>query len=581
MARREVSRAALPVVNERDIRRLVGERSFDRARDYFGSGMISGLRVQGRTLRGRSEGSAGNTYEVSVAFDATGVTETACTCPMEAYCKHVGALLLAWRGAGGEIPVVEALGASLAKRSRQELVAIIERMVTLHPELESIATLSTTRGRARSSTDWGEVVAQAMRGAGHDWGATRAAAGALQRIVAQAADASSRNRGDAVEACRAVIDAALEARRDGYESEGELLEPMIEAARVLGERLATMKATDGARAPVVETLLEVALGDILEGGLGYGDDARSALDERATSAEQKRIAKRIGEVIPEASSWGREVLGGWLLALEGDALDDAKYLARCGELRLHGPLITRLLERGRVEEALREIARFEEPELVTAADLLVQRHHGAAAEQLVGAQYQRTRSTRLRSWLRARRKARGDSVGELELALEEFRERPYLSAYREVRALASKVGRWEALRAELRAALAKDRDATIRVLLEEGEHDAALAALDALKTRSALRVGWGSVSYGDAIELEVAEAIRETHPARAREIYQRRAEALIEARNRAAYQQACELLKRAKPLAPDAADWRGYLAALRARYPTLKAFQEELVRARL
>ncbi|MFO0646048.1 MAG: hypothetical protein U0326_07410 [Polyangiales bacterium] len=79
MARRQASRAALPSVSERDIRSLVGERSFDRAQDYFRLGMISGLRVQGRRLRGRSAGSQGNSYEVSVTFDDTGVAETACT----------------------------------------------------------------------------------------------------------------------------------------------------------------------------------------------------------------------------------------------------------------------------------------------------------------------------------------------------------------------------------------------------------------------------------------------------------------------------------------------------------------------
>lgn len=582
MARREASRVALPTVSERDIRSLVGERSFDRAQDYFRAGMISGLRVQGRTLRGRSAGSQGNTYEVSVTFDDTGVAETACTCPMEAYCKHVGALLLAWTHARGEVAVVEALAVSLAKRSREELVAIIERMVALHPELESLATASATRGRGRSSTDWSEVVAQAMRGAERDWGAMRSAAGALVRIVEQAASAPSRgNTSDAVESCRAVIDAALDAHRNGYESEGELLGPLIKAARVLGERLTAMKPSDGGRAPVVETLIDVAVGDILEGGLGYGDDARRALDERATKVERKRIAARIREAVPKASSWGKEAMGAWLLELEGDDLDDAQYLARCRELGLTRQLVTRMLDLKRVDEALREVARLDELELVTAADLLVHRRRGEEAERIVEGKYQRTRSRRLREWLRARREQRKDFAGVLDLALEAFRERPDLGSYRAVRGLAQKLGRWEALRGELRAVLAKDRDATIRLLLEEGEHDAALAALDAKTTRALPRRAPDGVSHGGTFELEVAEAVKETHPARAKEIFLRHADALIEARNRVAYRQACELLGRAKALTDDAEAWRPYVAGLLARYPTLKAFREELARARL
>lgn len=562
MATRKDARATLPVVSDGDIRLLIGERSFDRAREYFRAGKISGLRVQGRALRGRSEGSEGNTYEVSVRFDATGVTETACTCPMEAYCKHVGAVLLAWAHARGRAPGAEAFEVSLARRSREELIAIIERMVALHPELESLASPASSRERRGASTDWGATVALAMRDVGNDWGASRSAAGALLRIVEQAQRAPSRSQRDAVEACRAVIDAALAARRNGLESEGELLGPVIEAARVLRERLAEMKAGDKMRAPIVETLLDVAIGDIIEGGLGYSDEARDALDESADKVERLQITERIQEVIPRASAWGREVLGGWLLSLEADELDHATYLARCRELGLKRQLIERLLDLERAEEALREVQRFEEPELIASADLLVQRRRGDAAEQIVCDRYRQTRSRRLREWLRARLTQRGDVAGVLDLALDAFREQPRLEAYRDVRALAKKVARWDELRDELRAALAKDREATIRVLLEEGEHDAALASFDAMTSKTP-RGAWGGGPYGGEFELEVAASVEATHPARAREIYLRRAEALIELRNRAAYRQSCELLVRAKALTGDD-EWREYVASLRA-----------------
>jgi uncharacterized Zn finger protein len=62
------------------------------------------------------------------------------------------------------------------------------------------------------------------------------------------------------------------------------------------------------------------------------------------------------------------------------------------------------------------------------------------------------------------------------------------------------------------------------------------------------------------------------------------AERAIENRHRSSYQQAVAHLKRAKKLysrlgTEDA--WAAYLQALRARYPTLRAFQEELQKARL
>jgi uncharacterized Zn finger protein len=62
------------------------------------------------------------------------------------------------------------------------------------------------------------------------------------------------------------------------------------------------------------------------------------------------------------------------------------------------------------------------------------------------------------------------------------------------------------------------------------------------------------------------------------------AERAIGNRSRGAYQQAVDYLKRAKKLAgrhDGEAEWQSYLQSLRARYPTLRALQEELSKARL
>ena len=116
----------------------------------------------------------------------------------------------------------------------------------------------------------------------------------------------------------------------------------------------------------------------------------------------------------------------------------------------------------------------------------------------------------------------------------------------------------------------------IRVLLDEGDHDAALAALDAMKSPPKSS-SWGHASPGSALELDVARAIAATHPARAQEIFCRRAESLLSLRDRSAYRQCCELLVCARPLMGDEA-WRAHVAGLRARYPTLRALHEELAR---
>jgi tetratricopeptide (TPR) repeat protein len=62
------------------------------------------------------------------------------------------------------------------------------------------------------------------------------------------------------------------------------------------------------------------------------------------------------------------------------------------------------------------------------------------------------------------------------------------------------------------------------------------------------------------------------------------AERAIGNRSRGAYQQAVDYLKRAKKLAErlkGGAEWQSYVQNLRLRYPTLRALQEELSKARL
>jgi uncharacterized Zn finger protein len=84
--------------------------------------------------------------------------------------------------------------------------------------------------------------------------------------------------------------------------------------------------------------------------------------------------------------------------------------------------------------------------------------------------------------------------------------------------------------------------------------------------------------------LEVARAAEKEHPQAAIALYQELAERAIGNRSRGAYQQAVDYLKRAKKLAGTLngeAKWQSYLQSLRARYPTLRALQEELSKARL
>src|SRR5207244_5453406 len=125
-----------------------------------------------------------------------------------------------------------------------------------------------------------------------------------------------------------------------------------------------------------------------------------------------------------------------------------------------------------------------------------------------------------------------------------FRTYPDLEGYKEVRQLATQLGRWETLRPELLAFVEESRNTPllIHIALDEGEIDKALALL-----KSDSKPDYRYAYYYN-IELTVARAAEETRPRAAIEIYQKQAEKLIALRQRKPYHDACKYLAKVRAL---------------------------------
>jgi uncharacterized Zn finger protein len=176
--------------------------------------------------------------------------------------------------------------------------------------------------------------------------------------------------------------------------------------------------------------------------------------------------------------------------------------------------------------------------------------------------------------LRKRAQAHQDPATVLELSEKIFRLRPSLQGYRELHQFAQKEGRWPALRPRLLDFLKQPHFAylLIQVYLHEGDIDAALEAVR--KERGC----------GAGLKLTVAAAAEPTRPHEALAIYRRQAEDEIEQRGRDHYRTACRYLTKVRALyrqAGGGAGWDAYVAGLRQRHRTLRAFQDELGRAHL
>jgi len=177
--------AAIPELGSREIRGWVGQSNFEKGWQYARDGAVFDGKRQGMVLKGQCEGSSGGPYRAWVKFGRKGIEEADCSCPVGdgGRCKHVAALLLTYGEKAGEFEEAKDLDAVLAGKSKEELVALIKRMVAVEPDLEELASIPLPgAGKAGRTEDYARQAAAVFRRAGDGWGVEREIARGLEEI---------------------------------------------------------------------------------------------------------------------------------------------------------------------------------------------------------------------------------------------------------------------------------------------------------------------------------------------------------------------------------------------------------------
>ena len=584
------------------IRRRFDDRSYERGRAYFRNGAVFDARrtrtAADLTLRAKVEGSSEPFYrvELSIAGDRIGPAE--CTCPVDdgGRCKHTAAVLLTWRETPEAFVEADDPGAALARRSKAELIALIGAMLDREPDLESLIGLTAPPAAGRSGmTDpqpYRRRVVEAFRSAGYGWEADDTLTAEVRGLARIAR--TFRERGDAAAAaavCGGVL-AGFAAEYETFEDEtGHVVTAAAECCALLGDCLPDLTDDPAARERAIDALFELLRFDIGWGGMGVADAADAALAEHATPAERAVLAERVAEALRASrgddeftSRWNEERWGEFLLNLEAADLDTDAWLARCRTLGLTDQLIDRLLDEGRIDEAVEELERSDTPRLPEYADRLMSLGHPDLAERLVVDRRVRDGDRinwRLVEWLESFHVSRRDWAAALGIARPLFEARPTLEGYRTVREYAEKQGTWDAVRGELRSVLNERATVTerIRVHVEEGEIADALALLPARPRRGNT---WGADHVSPDLRTEVARAAEESHPEEALTIYRDRIDTLIAARGRTNYAAACDLIKavqRVHRRRGELEEADRFATRVREENPRLRALRDEMDRA--
>jgi uncharacterized Zn finger protein len=124
-------------LSETDIRYHTTDKSFKRGEDYYRSGAVTDICQRGNCICGEVEGNEAAPYQITIQFDAGGVSEAKCTCPYdyEGWCKHIVAVALTSIRNLATIQQRLSLNELLDRLNHVQTQTLLQELVAKEPEL--------------------------------------------------------------------------------------------------------------------------------------------------------------------------------------------------------------------------------------------------------------------------------------------------------------------------------------------------------------------------------------------------------------------------------------------------------------
>lgn len=154
------------IVTPRLLRRLAGERAFERGEAYFAAGAVRTLRRREGGVEARVQGTS--SYRVRVTVE-DGDLDYDCTCPVGQdgeFCKHCVAVGLAWHAAGEReieaCPGEQDLRGFLLGLEKEELVSMLLDRASEDERLQRRLTLLAASPGAAAAKAWKQALDEAL-----------------------------------------------------------------------------------------------------------------------------------------------------------------------------------------------------------------------------------------------------------------------------------------------------------------------------------------------------------------------------------------------------------------------------------
>ncbi len=622
---------ALPKLTESIIRAGADAQSFQRGQALYKRDAISSAAIQGNVLTADCEGTSEPYYKVRVEMDEAGIRSAQCTCPYDygGYCKHVVALLLTYLHDPKQFTARKAPADLLADLSRDDLLALVTKLLRDQPELydwaEAAISVPSASGKSKKSKRKKvdpDVYRRQVRDIMHSLDRMRPSeaywhvgglANGLRGV--QATAMKFLDAGDA-DTALAILLALVEEAGAGIEyiddSNGELGGFLGELGQPLAEVILSLDMSAVEREQLANRLkkhakhlgdygidgaLDVALealeygwdeipaetarrarydaefeeeeGDEGEWDAGEADDE---YDDESYAIERGRPERRIGDpsALPPSRVAGQALTEAKLNVLERQGRTE-EYLDVCQRAERHLRYALKLCDLGRVQEAV-EYAKKHTAAAEEALNLAERlRALGHVADSItIGERGLKLAGPKVRlgEWLGPVEEAQGREEQALEAWLAAFPEHPSLEAYQTLKRLAG--SKWSRLRPNIMEALRKfyDKMPLVEVLLHEEEWD------------EAIKVAEGGNVWYPVVEA-VADAVLDHRTEWVLRVSLKRAGRLMVEPKSKNYPIAAEWLKRAKKAYAkmgQTAEWQKYLEKLKEQYKRRPALQAQLRR---
>ncbi len=412
----------------------------------------------------------------------------------------------------------------LAPLTRDQLVALVERLVARHPDLVDLINLPLPGEVQRAEAPSVQAhVTRILLTMGDDWRASSRAQYELFPIVAVGDDYRKQGQlADARVVYRAVIDSILAVYERIRDEESEIGGVVGDCVEGLGACI-DASTEPGQREDLLRDVYHVYWWETLgPGGYGMERPAEKVLLAITSGEERALVAGWLRDafLVASRSQYGRRRAGGLVLTLVGDQQSATEREATFRLARMDRELLDLLLAQGREDEAL-ALLSASGADLTGLGDRLVAAGLGAPAVAIVNAHAEVLDHEHdgVRSWLTAHGVPDMKEAAELAWKLHTFVRTGNVGHWEELRVAAERLGRLNQVLPHALAAIQTERTgyqaAGARVLALAGRLDEAVAVLTRLPEGSWKRAA-----------LAVAAAAETARPELARELYGRIAEDL-------------------------------------------------------